>query len=210
MSWDKVRRAQMRWTVECEECSVKCGAWRVQCEVWSVKFGVWSAKCEVWTVKCEVWSVDCEVWSVQCEVWSVRFGLWRKQWEVRSGVSLNYRSFIFGKLPPPACPGLCYGLRKNISSQAAVPTSVAQKRGLCFVGTLSATLAIVQVKGLALDFPMTGILHGSIWPPRPVGICGGHKRCMSMLKWAKMNSFVFLAGPEGWKTPHVSRPPLMK
>ena len=23
-------------------------------------------------------------------------------------VSLNYRSFMFGKLPPPACPGLCY------------------------------------------------------------------------------------------------------
>ena len=74
------------------------------------------------------------------------------------------------------------GCGKSISSQAAVPTSVAQKRGLCFVGTLSATLAIVQVKGLALDFPMTGVLHGSIWPPRPVGICGGHKRCMSMLK----------------------------
>ena len=26
----------------------------------------------------------------------------------RDRVSLNYRSFIFGKLPPPACPGLCY------------------------------------------------------------------------------------------------------
>ena len=26
----------------------------------------------------------------------------------RDRVSLNYRSFMFGKLPPPACPGLCY------------------------------------------------------------------------------------------------------
>ena len=26
----------------------------------------------------------------------------------RDRLSLNYRSFIFGKLPPPACPGLCY------------------------------------------------------------------------------------------------------
>ena len=26
----------------------------------------------------------------------------------RGRLSLNYRSFMFGKLPPPACPGLCY------------------------------------------------------------------------------------------------------
>ena len=26
----------------------------------------------------------------------------------RDRVSSNYRSFMFGKLPPPACPGLCY------------------------------------------------------------------------------------------------------
>ena len=89
MSWDKVRRAQMRWSVECEECSVKCGAWRVQCEVWSVKCEVWSVKCEVWSVKCEVRSVKCEVWigksavwSEKCEVWSVQCRVWRVQWEV--------------------------------------------------------------------------------------------------------------------------------
>ena len=106
----------------------------VKCEVRSVDCEVWSVDCEVWSVDCEVWSVDCEVWSVQCEVWSVRFGVWRNQWEVwsvkfevwsaksavcsvrcgvsreghgRDRVSLNYRSFMFGKLPPPACPGLC-------------------------------------------------------------------------------------------------------
>ena len=89
MSWDKVRRAQMRWSVECEECSVKCGAWRVQCEVWSVKKAMRSERCEVWTVKCEVWSVKCEVWigksavwSEKCGVWSVQCGVWRVQWEV--------------------------------------------------------------------------------------------------------------------------------
>ena len=83
MSWDKVRRAQMRSSVECEECSVKCGAWRVQCEVWSVKFGVWrkqwevrSVDCEVWSVDCEVWSLECEECSVTCEVWSVTCGVW--------------------------------------------------------------------------------------------------------------------------------------
>ena len=91
MSWDKVRRAQMRWTVECEECSVKCGAWRVQCEVWSVKFGVWRkqwevrrVKCGLWSVECEVWSVKSAVWSVECEECSVKCTVWRKQWEVRS------------------------------------------------------------------------------------------------------------------------------
>ena len=79
LSWDKVKRAQMRWSVECEECSVKCGAWKVQCEEWSVKCGVWrkqwkvrSVDCEVWSVKCEAWSAKCEVWSVKCEVWNVK------------------------------------------------------------------------------------------------------------------------------------------
>ena len=85
MSWDKVRRAQMRWSVECEECSVKCGAWRAQCEVWSVKKAVRSEKCGLWSVKCDMWSgksavwsvkcgvrrMQCEVWGVECEVWSV-------------------------------------------------------------------------------------------------------------------------------------------
>ena len=98
MSWDKVRRAQIRWSVECEECSVKCGAWRVQCEVRRVKCEVWSVKCEVWSVKkavrsvksevwsvkCEVRSVECEECSVKCEVWSVKCGVWRVQWEVWS------------------------------------------------------------------------------------------------------------------------------
>ena len=26
----------------------------------------------------------------------------------RDRLASNYRSFMFGKLPPPACPGLCY------------------------------------------------------------------------------------------------------
>ena len=97
MTLDKVRRAQMRWSVECEECSVKCGGWRVQCEVWSVKFGVWrkqwevrsvrcglwSVKCGLWSVKfgvrrvqCAVWSVERDVWSVKCEVWSLKSAVW--------------------------------------------------------------------------------------------------------------------------------------
>ena len=88
MSWDKVRRAQMRWSVECEECSVKCGAWRVQCEVWSVKCEVWSVKCEVWSVQweacSEVWSVDWEECSVKWEVWSVKCAVWSVKSAVRS------------------------------------------------------------------------------------------------------------------------------
>ena len=91
LSWDKVRRAQMRWSVGCEECSVKCGAWRMQCEVWSVKEAVRSVKCglcsvdcEVWNVKCGVWSVKCGLGRVQCEVRSVHCGVWRVQGEVWS------------------------------------------------------------------------------------------------------------------------------
>ena len=94
MSWDKVRRAQMRWSVECEECSVKCGARRVQCEVWSVKKAMRSEKCEVWSVECEVWSVDWEecsvkweVWNVKCEACSVECEECSEKCEGRSGAS---------------------------------------------------------------------------------------------------------------------------
>ena len=69
------------------------------------------------SVKCEVWSVKFEVWSAKSEVWSVktllRLSLKKikrlsREGHGRDRVSLNYRSFMFGKLPPPACPGLCY------------------------------------------------------------------------------------------------------
>ena len=109
------------WSVECEVSvwSAKSAVWSVKCEVWSVKEAVRSEKCEVWTVKCEVWSVECEVWSLECEVWSVECedfasSLAEKNRLSREGHGRDtvflptYRSFILGKLPPPACPGLCY------------------------------------------------------------------------------------------------------
>ena len=34
----------------------------------------------------------------------------------RDRLSLNYRSFMFGKLPPPACPGLCYEMLSAVDS----------------------------------------------------------------------------------------------
>ena len=83
MSWDKVRRAQMRWSVECEECSVKCEVWSVKCEVWSVKCEVWTVKCEVWSVECAVGSAQCEVWSVECGVWSVECEAWSAKWSFK-------------------------------------------------------------------------------------------------------------------------------
>ena len=122
------RRFRAVWSVGRKECSVKCEVWRNQWEVRSVKCGVWSVKCEVsvWSVKSAVWSVKCEVWSVKFEVWSAKSAVWSVECEDfasslaekikrlsreghgRDRVSLNYRSFMFGKLPPPACPGLCY------------------------------------------------------------------------------------------------------
>ena len=53
-----------------------------------------------------MWSVKFEVWSAKSAVCSVRCGVSREG-HGRDRVSLNYRSFMFGKLPPPACPGLC-------------------------------------------------------------------------------------------------------
>jgi len=46
-------------------------------------------------------------------VCSVRCGVSREG-HGRDRLSLNYRSFMFGKLPPPACPGLCYLLVTKI------------------------------------------------------------------------------------------------
>ena len=64
-------------------------------------------QCEGSSEKCEVWRVKFEVWSAKSAVCSVRCGVSREG-HGRDMVSLNYRSFMFGKLPPPACPGLCY------------------------------------------------------------------------------------------------------
>ena len=44
---------------------------------------------------------------MQCAVCSVRCGVSREG-HGRDRLSSNYRSFMFGKLPLPACPGLCY------------------------------------------------------------------------------------------------------
>ena len=59
------------------------------------------------SVECEVWSVKFEVWTPKSAVCSVRCGVSREG-HGRDRASLNYRSFMFGKLPPLACPGLCY------------------------------------------------------------------------------------------------------
>jgi len=59
------------------------------------------------SVECEVRSVKFEVWSAKSAVCSVRCGVSREG-HGRDRLSLNYRSFMFEKLPPPACPGLCY------------------------------------------------------------------------------------------------------
>ena len=60
-----------------------------------------------------MWSVKFEVWSAKSAVCSVRCGVSREG-HGRDRVSLNYRSFTFGKLPPPACPGLCYGGKSSM------------------------------------------------------------------------------------------------
>ena len=78
----------------------------------AVKEAVRSVECEVWSVKFEVWSAKSAVCSVRCGV--------SREGHGRDRVSLNYRSFMFGKLPPPACPGLCYYIhhfKKKLASK---------------------------------------------------------------------------------------------
>ena len=94
LSWDKVRRAQMRWMVQCEVWGKKSEVWSVDCEVWSVDCEVWRLECEECSVKCGLWSAQCEVWSLECEecsvkceecgAWSAKSAVWRVQCEVCS------------------------------------------------------------------------------------------------------------------------------
>ena len=45
----------------------------------------------------------------------------------RDRVSLNYRSFMFGKLPPPACPGLCYNFTNPTSPKPRRQSKMSQR-----------------------------------------------------------------------------------
>ena len=63
-------------------------------------------------VQCEVWSVECEDFASSLAEKIKRLS---REGHGRDRVSLNYRSFMFGKLPPPACPGLCYGCESKPS-----------------------------------------------------------------------------------------------
>ena len=56
-------------------------------------------------MQCEVWSVECEDFASSLAEKIKRLS---REGHGRDRLSLNYRSFMFGKLPPPACPGLCY------------------------------------------------------------------------------------------------------
>ena len=52
--------------------------------------------------------MKCGVWSVKTLLrLSLKKTACRGKDTVGTGFSSNYRSFIFGKLPPPACPGTC-------------------------------------------------------------------------------------------------------
>ena len=77
---------------------MKCEVRSVKCEVWSVKFQVRSAKSAVKSVECEDFALSL----------AEKIKRLSREGHGRDRVSLNYRSFMFGKLPPPACPGLCY------------------------------------------------------------------------------------------------------
>ena len=55
-------------------------------------------------VQCEVWSVECQDFASSLAEKKSRLS---REGHGRDRLSSNFRSFIFGKLPPPACPGTC-------------------------------------------------------------------------------------------------------
>ena len=56
-------------------------------------------------MKCGVRSVECEDFASSLAAKKNRLS---REGRGRDRLASNYRSFMFGKLPPPACPGLCY------------------------------------------------------------------------------------------------------
>ena len=82
-----------------------------------MKFGVRRVQCEVWIflLKILLKSVECEDFASSLAEKIKRLS---REGHGRDRVSLNYRSFMFGKLPPPACPGLCYVICTHIFSAA--------------------------------------------------------------------------------------------
>ena len=68
-------------------------------------------KCGLWSVKFGVRRVQCGVPSVECEDFASSLVEKRsrlsREGHSRDRLASNYRSFILGKLPPPACAGLC-------------------------------------------------------------------------------------------------------
>ena len=69
-------------------------------------------------MQCEVWSVECEDFASSLAEKIKRLS---REGHGRDRLSLNYRSFMFGKLPPPACPGLCYFISCVLSSRLLPP-----------------------------------------------------------------------------------------
>ena len=55
-------------------------------------------------MKCGVRSVECEDFASSLAEKKSRLS---REGHGRDRLASNYRSFMFGKLPPPACPGLC-------------------------------------------------------------------------------------------------------
>ena len=85
-----------------------------------------------------MWSVECEDFASSLAEKIKRLS---REGHGRDRVSLNYRSFMFGKLPPPACPGLCYMkqiLKKSLPGFIFIPSN-------CLIIVASAGLRIHNV-----------------------------------------------------------------
>ena len=80
-------------------------------------------------MQCEVWSVECEDFASSLAEKIKRLS---REGHGRDRLSLNYRSFMFGKLPPPACPGLCYNSTITYEcTDAFIPNCLCSTRNSC-------------------------------------------------------------------------------
>ena len=95
---DEVRRAQMNWDE----------VWSLKCEVW-----VWSVECEECIVKCEVRRVQCELCSVECEEWRVKCGvssLWHLEQCTFAQCTHARAALTYGRMQVIDDKGLSYGI----------------------------------------------------------------------------------------------------
>ena len=101
-------------------------------------------------MKCGVW--ECEDFASSLAEKIKRLS---REGHGRDRVSLNYRSFMFGKLPPPACPGLCYEIEPVSGGVDSASRSVVEELRSAPESELEAADPLDHLHKIGQEVPLT-------------------------------------------------------